>query len=113
MGRARVGLRAEWRDHGAEMSRDLQVTFAALQTLTGVDFVDAMRLRAGLRREAQRVFADVDLLALPTTAETATRRESVRPHRCSCSIITARRTALTSVPVSVVQAAGRGFQTVL
>jgi aspartyl-tRNA(Asn)/glutamyl-tRNA(Gln) amidotransferase subunit A len=68
---ARVGLRAEWRDHGSEMSRDLQVTFAALQTLTGVDFVDAMRLRAGLRREAQRVFGDVDLLALPTTAETA------------------------------------------
>ena len=30
-----------------------------------------MRLRAGLRREAQRVFGEVDLLALPTTAETA------------------------------------------
>ncbi len=68
---ARVGLREEWRDHGGEMSRDLQVTFAALQTLTAVDFLDAQRLRAGLRREAQRVFADVDLLALPTTAATA------------------------------------------
>ncbi|MGO9712112.1 MAG: amidase, partial [Polyangiaceae bacterium] len=68
---ALVGLRAEWRDHGGEMTRDLQVTFSALQTLTGVDFVDAMRLRAGLRREAQRVFGEVDLLALPTTAETA------------------------------------------
>jgi aspartyl-tRNA(Asn)/glutamyl-tRNA(Gln) amidotransferase subunit A len=68
---ALVGLRAEWRDHGSEMGRDLQVTFAALQTLKGVDVVDAMRLRAGLRREAQRAFGEVDLLALPTTAETA------------------------------------------
>jgi aspartyl-tRNA(Asn)/glutamyl-tRNA(Gln) amidotransferase subunit A len=68
---ALVGLRAEWRDHGDEMSRDLQVAFAALQTLSGVDVLDGARLRAGLRREAQRVFGDVDLLALPTTAATA------------------------------------------
>jgi Asp-tRNA(Asn)/Glu-tRNA(Gln) amidotransferase A subunit family amidase len=68
---ALVALRAEWRDHGDEMSRDLQVSLAALQTLSGVDVVDAMRLRAGLRREAQRVFGEVDLLALPTTAATA------------------------------------------
>ena len=67
-----VALRAEWRDHGGEMSRDLQVSFAALQTLSGVDFVDAMRLRAGLRRQAQAAFAEVDLLALPSTAATAT-----------------------------------------
>jgi aspartyl-tRNA(Asn)/glutamyl-tRNA(Gln) amidotransferase subunit A len=68
---AYAGLRAEWRDHGSEMSRDLQVTLAALQTLSAADCVDAMRLRSGLRREAQRAFLEVDLLALPTTAETA------------------------------------------
>jgi Asp-tRNA(Asn)/Glu-tRNA(Gln) amidotransferase A subunit family amidase len=65
-------LRAEWRDHADEMSRDLQVTFAAAQTVTGSELTDAMRLRAGLRREARRVFGDVDLLALPSTAATAT-----------------------------------------
>ena len=67
----RAALAADWRDHAEEMSPDLQVTLATMQTLSGIDFVDAMRLRAGLRREAQRVFADVDLLALPTTAATA------------------------------------------
>jgi Asp-tRNA(Asn)/Glu-tRNA(Gln) amidotransferase A subunit family amidase len=66
-----VALRAEWRDHGEEMSHDLQVTFSAVQTLSGADLADAMRLRAGLRRQAQAAFADVDLLALPSTATTA------------------------------------------
>jgi aspartyl-tRNA(Asn)/glutamyl-tRNA(Gln) amidotransferase subunit A len=66
------GLRAEWRDHGVEMSHDLQVTLSALQTLSGADCIDGMRLRAGLRREALRAFTEVDLLALPTTADTAT-----------------------------------------
>ncbi len=68
---ARVALSEEWRDHGEEMSPDLQVSFSALQTLSAVDFLDASRLRAGLRRQAQATFADVDLLALPTTAATA------------------------------------------
>jgi aspartyl-tRNA(Asn)/glutamyl-tRNA(Gln) amidotransferase subunit A len=64
-------LRAEWRDHADEMSRDLQVNLSALQTLSAIDFLDAARLRAGLRRQAQAAFAEVDLLALPTTAMTA------------------------------------------
>jgi Asp-tRNA(Asn)/Glu-tRNA(Gln) amidotransferase A subunit family amidase len=68
---ALVALRAEWRDHGAEMSHDLQIVLSAVETITGAEFIDAMRLRAGLRREAQRAFSEVDLLALPTTAETA------------------------------------------
>jgi aspartyl-tRNA(Asn)/glutamyl-tRNA(Gln) amidotransferase subunit A len=67
----RVAQAAEWRDHVEEMSGDLQLTFAVMQTLSAVDYLDAQRLRAGLRREAQRVLADVDLLALPTTAATA------------------------------------------
>jgi aspartyl-tRNA(Asn)/glutamyl-tRNA(Gln) amidotransferase subunit A len=65
-------LKAEWRDHADEMTRDLQLTLAALQTLSGSDVVDALRLRSGLRREAKRIFGDVDLLALPSTAATAT-----------------------------------------
>jgi aspartyl-tRNA(Asn)/glutamyl-tRNA(Gln) amidotransferase subunit A len=68
---ARASLRENWRDHADEMSDDLQVSLTALQALGGVDFVDAMRLRAGLRREAMATFGEVDLLALPTTAVTA------------------------------------------
>ncbi len=67
----RAALAAEWRDHADEMSRDLQVALAALQSLTAVEFLDAQRLRSGLRREARRAFGEVDLLALPTTAATA------------------------------------------
>jgi aspartyl-tRNA(Asn)/glutamyl-tRNA(Gln) amidotransferase subunit A len=70
---ARSTLRADLRDHGAEMSADLQITMHAIETLSAVDYVDALRLRAGLRRQAQAAFAEVDLLALPTTAATATR----------------------------------------
>jgi aspartyl-tRNA(Asn)/glutamyl-tRNA(Gln) amidotransferase subunit A len=44
---------------------------ASIATLNAVDFLDALRLRAGLRRQAQAAFAEVDLLALPTTANTA------------------------------------------
>ena len=68
---ARAALSEEWRDHADEMGKDLQVNFSALQTLSAVDFLDAARLRAGLRRQAQATFADVDLLALPATATTA------------------------------------------
>ena len=32
----RVGLREEWRDHGDEMSRDLQVAFAAVQVCSAI-----------------------------------------------------------------------------
>jgi aspartyl-tRNA(Asn)/glutamyl-tRNA(Gln) amidotransferase subunit A len=66
-------LREEWREHADDMSSDLQVSFAALQGLTALEYLDAMRLRSGLRRELQQAFADIDLLALPTTASTAVR----------------------------------------
>jgi Asp-tRNA(Asn)/Glu-tRNA(Gln) amidotransferase A subunit family amidase len=70
---ARVALREDWRDHADEMTFDLQVTFTALQELLAVEYVDALRLRAGLRREMCAMFAEADLLALPSTACTAVR----------------------------------------
>ncbi len=70
---ARATLRAEWRDHADELTPDLQITFATLDTLTAPELLDAQRLRMGLRREVAGVLGDVDLLALPTTACTAPR----------------------------------------
>jgi Asp-tRNA(Asn)/Glu-tRNA(Gln) amidotransferase A subunit family amidase len=70
---ARAILFEEWRDHADELTHDLQVTFATLDTLTAPELLDSQRLRAGLRREVAGVFGDVDLLALPTTASTAPR----------------------------------------
>jgi Asp-tRNA(Asn)/Glu-tRNA(Gln) amidotransferase A subunit family amidase len=70
-GEVRASLTAEWRDHSREMSDDLQVTLAAIQTLSAAEYLDAQRLRTGLRREVRRALEEVDLLALPTTASTA------------------------------------------
>src|SRR5207247_272579 len=69
----RAAHREDWRDHADEMSHDLQLTFATLQELMAVDYLDALRLRAGLRREMCATFAEIDLLALPSTASTAVR----------------------------------------
>ena len=68
---ARAMLSKEWRDHADELTHDLQVSFAALDSLTAPEMLDAQRLRAGLRGEVARVMQDVDLLALPTTVATA------------------------------------------
>ena len=70
---ALASLRSEWRDHADEMSPDLQVTLAAVSTLAASEYADAQRIRSGLRRDVARVFANVDLMALPTTMDTATR----------------------------------------
>lgn len=48
-------------------SGDLRLSFAALQGFSALEYLDAARLREGLRLEMQRCFADIDLLALPTT----------------------------------------------
>jgi aspartyl-tRNA(Asn)/glutamyl-tRNA(Gln) amidotransferase subunit A len=68
---ARAALRAEWRDHKSEMTLDLQVSFAALDAFRASEFLDAQRLRAGLRREVRRTFGEVDLLALPSVVAPA------------------------------------------
>jgi Asp-tRNA(Asn)/Glu-tRNA(Gln) amidotransferase A subunit family amidase len=69
----RAALREDFRDHGKDMTYDLQVTFAALEELSATEIMDAFRLRAGLRRELASILAEADLLALPTTASTAVR----------------------------------------
>jgi len=70
---ARTILSQEWREHGAELTPDLQLTFSTLDALTAPELLDAQRLRAGLRRDIARCFETVDLLALPTTVATAAR----------------------------------------
>lgn len=68
---ARSSMSREWADHADEMGHDLQVTFAALETFSALEYMDAQRLRAGLRAQMANAFEDVDLFALPTTAQTA------------------------------------------
>jgi aspartyl-tRNA(Asn)/glutamyl-tRNA(Gln) amidotransferase subunit A len=68
---ARGCLAEDWRDHADDMSHDLQVSLSALATIAAHEYVDAMRLRTGLRREVAAAFQSVDLLALPTTVATA------------------------------------------
>ncbi len=75
---ARGALRDHWMRFADRMSPDLQVVMSALTQLSAIDYIDAQRLRAGLRREVARLFGDVDLLALPssiTTAAAATEAE--------------------------------------
>jgi Asp-tRNA(Asn)/Glu-tRNA(Gln) amidotransferase A subunit family amidase len=68
---ARAGLRKEWREHADEMGDDLQVSFAALDAFTAVEYLETCRLRTGLRLEMSRAFQQVDLVALPSTVSAA------------------------------------------
>ncbi|HSQ65718.1 MAG TPA: amidase [Polyangiaceae bacterium] len=67
----RADLRQEWAEHADDMTPDLQITMSVVQEFGAVEFAEALRLRAGLRREAARMLGEVDLLALPTTVGTA------------------------------------------
>lgn len=53
-------------EHQALFSGDLRLSFSALRGFTAMEFLDACRLREGLRLEMQRCFREIDLLALPT-----------------------------------------------
>jgi aspartyl-tRNA(Asn)/glutamyl-tRNA(Gln) amidotransferase subunit A len=68
-----VAQQLEGIGQAAPFNADLAVSYAALCETTAVEYVRAQRLRAGLRLEMARAFADVDLFALPTTATAATR----------------------------------------
>jgi Asp-tRNA(Asn)/Glu-tRNA(Gln) amidotransferase A subunit family amidase len=73
-----IGLEAlatcwNWLSRGAVFNPDLAVSHAALSRATAIEAIQAQRLRAGLRRELAHTMRDVDLLALPATATTATR----------------------------------------
>jgi Asp-tRNA(Asn)/Glu-tRNA(Gln) amidotransferase A subunit family amidase len=54
------------------LNDDLAITYAGLGPASASDYVQAQRLRAGLRNEVARVLRAVDVLAFPTTRATAT-----------------------------------------
>jgi len=66
-----ANLREVRKAHMDELGLDLQMLFLNLETFLPDDYIDAQRLRSELRREIAALLADVDLLALPTTATTA------------------------------------------
>ena len=68
---ARAALRKEWRDNADDMGDDLQVSFAALDAFTAVEYLETCRLRSGLRREMAHAFEQVDLVAMPSTVAAA------------------------------------------
>ena len=57
----------------APFTSELAISYATLGQLKATDYTHAQRVRSGLRREVAQAFADVDLLALPTTAAPAAR----------------------------------------
>lgn len=65
--------RGDWLERRHLMNDDLRLAFAVLSGFSALEQLDAQRLRAGLRREMAALLADLDLIALPTTAITAPR----------------------------------------
>jgi aspartyl-tRNA(Asn)/glutamyl-tRNA(Gln) amidotransferase subunit A len=68
---ARAALRAQWAEHADAMGPDLQVSFAALDAFSAIEYLETCRLREGLRRQLVAAFQDVDLVALPSTVDVA------------------------------------------
>ncbi len=60
--------RTAWGDMGP----DLQLLCRAMSTFSSDDYLDAQRLRAGLRREVAQALREVDALAMPTSVRGAT-----------------------------------------
>jgi Asp-tRNA(Asn)/Glu-tRNA(Gln) amidotransferase A subunit family amidase len=58
---------------GASFTRDLSISYAVLGQMSGAEYLESQRVRAGLRAEVARALGDVDLLGLPAAAATATR----------------------------------------
>jgi Asp-tRNA(Asn)/Glu-tRNA(Gln) amidotransferase A subunit family amidase len=57
--------------HMDAMGADLQLFLSGIETFRPDDYVDAQRLRQGLRRDVAEVLRRVDLIALPATARSA------------------------------------------
>ena len=70
-----AGLREVRRDHMDALGPDLQVLLSGLDAFLSDDYLDAQRLRSALRSEMASTLADVDVIALPSTATTAPRIE--------------------------------------
>jgi aspartyl-tRNA(Asn)/glutamyl-tRNA(Gln) amidotransferase subunit A len=54
------------RDRWDDIGVDLQLLCRAMSTMRSDDYLDAQRLRAGLRREVAQALREVDVLVLPT-----------------------------------------------
>lgn len=63
-----AALREVRKAHFHELAADLQLTLAALEQFRPDDYISAQRLRGELRRETAGLLREVDVLALPTTA---------------------------------------------
>jgi aspartyl-tRNA(Asn)/glutamyl-tRNA(Gln) amidotransferase subunit A len=63
-----VALSRARAEHMDELGLDVQLVLAGLETFRPDDYLDAQRLRSALRQEMAALLADVDVLALPTTA---------------------------------------------
>jgi aspartyl-tRNA(Asn)/glutamyl-tRNA(Gln) amidotransferase subunit A len=59
------------RTHIGDVGPDLQLTLTGLETFRPDDYVVGQRLRGELRRETARLLSEVDVLALPSTANVA------------------------------------------
>lgn len=59
--------------HIDAMGPDVQLVLSGIDTFKPDDYIDGQRLRQGLRREVAEVLRDVDLLALPSTGQSAPR----------------------------------------
>jgi aspartyl-tRNA(Asn)/glutamyl-tRNA(Gln) amidotransferase subunit A len=58
-------------ERGAAFNADLVIQHAAMSRVSATELVRAQRVRSALRRDLARLFEDIDVLALPTTATTA------------------------------------------
>ena len=70
-GPAAADLATYYATQPESLGLDLRISVGALLEFAAVEYIDAQRLRSGLRVEVQRDFTRVDLLASPTLATTA------------------------------------------
>ena len=68
----RAGIDEEFRVYGDDFGPDNQIVMSVLEHIGGIEYLNALRLRQGLRRDVAAVLREVDVLAMPTTATTAT-----------------------------------------
>jgi aspartyl-tRNA(Asn)/glutamyl-tRNA(Gln) amidotransferase subunit A len=73
IGMESFGAHRQLRAEGAPFTPDLAISYAVLGQMSAREYLDAQRVRAGLRAEVARAFEDVDLLGLPSAATSATR----------------------------------------
>ena len=66
-----AALRYVRREHFSDLGYDLQVVLGGLDAFRADDYLDAQRLRSALRAELRTALLEVDVIALPSTANTA------------------------------------------